>query len=156
MGSIQNSVNQMIDSIGKMAATAKLSKVASAYTNEQQAKEAERLQEEKTVGSYKQALSNELSTYDSEKLSKLKSSDEFLDKANEEYLKTAERMRLQRETWRMYRDQFKKDSPEWAQAEAQGQDNKRANIAKFREELAGLYKNSDKRFGRPRKNKGGK
>ena len=156
MGTIQNSINQMMSSIGSAAVQMKAGKAANEYLKEQKFKDAERAQEESAVTSYKQALSNELSAYDSEKLSRLKSSDEFLDKANSEYLKTAERMRLQRETWRMYRDQFKKDSPEWTQAEAKGQDNKAANIIKFRETLAGLYKNSDKRFGRPRKNKGGK
>ena len=156
MGAIQESLNQMVNS-GMSAVTGyKAYKVAKAYTDEQKVKEEERKQEEKTVDSYKKALTNELAVYDSEKLSGLKNPDKFLDKANKEYLKTTERMRLQRESWRMYRNQFKPDSPEYAEAEAKGQANKNANIVAFREKLANNFKMSEKRRGRPRKNGGNK
>lgn len=156
MGAIQDSLNQVIGTAGTAAVQVKAAKAANEYIKESKIKDEERKQEEKTVSSYKKALTNELAVYDSEKLSGLKNPDKFLDRANKEYLKTTERMRLQRESWRMYRNQFKPDSPEYAEAEAKGQANKNANIVAFREKLANNFKMSEKRRGRPRKNGGNK
>lgn len=153
MGEIQNAINQAISSAGTVAGIGKIVQKTSKSTELQEKadKRAEELakaeaeKEQKTLTSYGNALAEKLSAYqnpDNElNAAKLPEPNEFWMAAAEKYDETKKAMAFQRNNWRLYRDSFTKDSPEWRKAEEQGQANKQTNIENFERDLSYLYQN---------------